>query len=94
MNSLQETLSNRFTDKDEIETICKHGCSGGVSGFIYSSELYEFFEHYEDEIEDLLNDNGIQLADLVPDFQTFQELREAACWWVVTHHCQSLSDQE
>jgi hypothetical protein len=92
--SLQETLSNRFTDKDEIETICNHGCSGGVSGFIYSTELYRFFEQYEDEIEDLLDDNGIELVSLVPDFQTFQQLREAACWWVVEHHCRSQAEQE
>lgn len=94
MTSLQETLTNRFTDKDEIETIINHGCSGGVSGFIYSTELYEFFEEYEDEIEDLLDDNGIELVSLVPDFQSFQQLREAAVWWVVVHHCQSLAEQE
>lgn len=94
MHSLQETLANRFTDKDEIQTICQHGCSGGVSGFIYSTELFEFFETHEEDIEDLLWENGINLTELVPEFQTFQQLREAACWWVVENYCHSQAEQD
>ena len=53
--------------------------------YILSSELYDFFERYEDEIEDLLDDAGIALSQLVERDETWtlQEIREKATWAVV-----------
>ena len=42
-------LLGRTFDEDELLDIARYGCSGGVSGFIYSSELYDVFSKYEDE---------------------------------------------
>lgn len=94
MTDLERALSLRFTDRSEIEDIAKHGCSGGVSGFIYSSELFDFFNEHEQDIEDVLNELDLMYTDLLPnlddDSWTFQQLREAAVWFVVEHYCQQI----
>jgi hypothetical protein len=90
--SLTKALSERFTDPCEIMDVARYGCSGGVSGFIYSSELYDFFEEHEDAIEDLMEEVGITYSNLVPDAQTCQQLREAAVWFAVESYCQGLAN--
>ena len=40
-------------------TLLKHGCAGGVSGFIYSSELFDFFQEHEEDIETFIDDAGL-----------------------------------
>jgi hypothetical protein len=94
MTNLERALSERFTDSSEIRDVAKHGCSGGVSGFIYSSELFEFFNEHESDIEDVLDEVGIKYQDLVsdPEDWTFQELREKAVWYIVGYYCQLLVD--
>ena len=86
--TLEATLDARFSDPeypDELKDICIHGMDAGFSGFIYSSELYDFFERYEDEIEDLLEDAGISLSQLVERDETWtlQQIREKATWTAV-----------
>jgi hypothetical protein len=88
MTRLHDALTARFTDADEIKDVANYGCSGGVSGFIYSSELYDFFQEHEDDIEDTLDLFDVQYDDLVADAQTFQQYREAAVWFVVEQYCQ------
>ena len=63
--------------------VAEYGCAAGVSDFIYSSELCEFFDKYEDEIETELDTYGLTYADLVDttDFWTMQECK--AVWFVV-----------
>ena len=92
MTNLERALSHRFTDQSEINDVAKHGCSGGVSGFIYSSELFEFFNEHESDIEDILDELGLTFSYLVGDQDdwTFQELREKAVWFVVEYYCQSI----
>jgi len=94
MSNLERALSQRFTDQDEIRDIANHGCSGGVSGFIYSSELFEFFNEHESDLEDLMHELGLSLKDLVkdPDDWTFQEMRETMVWLAVEAHCQLVFD--
>ena len=66
---LELALNKRFFDDSapaylqDMQDIYKHGIAGGFSGFIYSSELAEFFEEHESDIEDLLNDMGITLNE-------------------------------
>lgn len=89
MPSLIETLEARFTDWDEIKDVARYGCIGGVSGFIYSSELHEFYEEHEEEIEHTLEILDIKLHDLVDtsEFYSMQELKEKAVWVVVEDFC-------
>ena len=94
MTRLLTVLSERFTDKDEIETVAIHGCSSGVSDFIYSSDLYEFFNEFEDDIEEMMDEYGVTYDQLVPEYDTIQQLREAAVWFVVETYCQSVMDSQ
>ena len=85
-----DALAERFDDMDEIKDVAEYGCSAGVSDFIYSSELAEFFDKYEDEIEDELDTYGLKYTDLVDttDFWTLQECKEKAVWCIVELYCQ------
>ena len=92
--SLETELTKRFYDADEIRDVAKYGCSGGVSGFIYSTELYNFFSDFEEEIQDILDSYEIKPEDLVsdPNYWTFQEMREKAVWTVVELWCMQRDD--
>lgn len=92
MTTLIAALEARFTDASEIKDVVDYGCSAGVSGFIYSTELAEFFEEHTDEIEDILNNNEIKLEHLIQDEDcwTFQEVKEKSVWFVVENYCQQL----
>ena len=88
--TLKAVLDERFTDIDEVRDITNHGMAAGWGGFIYSSEIYDFFEKYEDEIDDYLYENDITLKSLVKKLGkewTFQELREKAVWTTVELYC-------
>ena len=69
-------------DYDELVDIAKHGADTGVHGFTYSSDLYDMFNEYEDEIMDTLESLDFTLADVFEEkgFETLQEFREWACW--------------
>ena len=91
MTALTDALAARFTDASEIKDVANYGCAGGVSGFIYSTELAMFFDDHEDEIEEVMDDYGITYQELVPDAQTMQQYKEKAVWFVVESYCQSLA---
>lgn len=86
--SFNDYLQERFEGvegTDELRDITRHGLSGGVSGFIYSSELADLYDKYEDEIEQKLDDCGIMLHDLVntEQFYTIQMLKEQSVHFFV-----------
>ena len=93
MTALSDALSARFTDADEIKDVAYYGCAAGVSGFIYSTELAEFFDEHESDIEDVLDMFDVRLNQLVKDETawTFQEMKESAVWYVVEEYCQSVA---
>ena len=86
---LYNTLCDRFDDMDEIKDVAEYGCAAGVSDFIYSTELCEFFDKYEDEIEDELESLGLTYTDLVDttEFWTMQDCKERAVWCIVEMYC-------
>ena len=88
---MHDYLCMRFDDPAELKDVANYGCSGGVSGFIYSTELAEFFDAYEEQIEDIMDMAGITYQDLVPEAQTMQQYKEAAVWFAVEDYCQSLA---
>ena len=96
VTTLQKTLDERFTDIDEVRDIVNHGISCGFNGFLYSSELCEFFDEHEDDIEDILDGLGIELNQLVDDPHrwTFQEMKEKSVWIVVENYCHQRIDEE
>lgn len=89
-----DALAERFDDMDEIKDVAEYGCAAGVSDFIYSSELAEFYDKYEDEIETELDALGLTYADLVDttDFWTLQECKEKAVWCIVEMYCHQRVD--
>ena len=89
-----DALAERFDDMDEIKDVAEYGCAAGVSDFIYSTELAEFFDRYEDEIESEIDARSLTYADLVDtsDFWTMQECKEQAVWFVVETYCNQRVD--
>ena len=89
MTALNDALDRRFDDMAEIMDVAKYGCAAGVSDFIYSTELSEFFNEHETDIEDVLDHMDVKLHDLVsdPEYYSFQELKEKAVWFVVENYC-------
>ena len=85
-----EDLLGRTFDYDELRDIAQHGCSGGVSGFIYSSELYDVFTKHEDDIMEYLEEwasdvygksaEAMIVDTLDCDDWTMQGFRELAVW--------------
>ena len=86
---MYDALAERFDDMDEIKDVAEYGCAAGVSDFIYSTELAEFFDKYEDEIESELDVYGLKYEDLLDtsEFYTMQELKEKAVWCIVEMYC-------
>ena len=89
MTALSDALDRRFDDMSEIMDVAKYGCAAGVSDFIYSTELCEFFNEHETDIENVLNHMDVNPHDLVsdPEYYSFQELKEKAVWFVVENYC-------
>ena len=87
-HDMGDYLCDRFGDPDEIKDVATYGCSGGVSGFIYNNEIAEFFDHYEDQIEYVMDEVGITYQDLVPDANNIMDLKVKAVWFVVEDYCQ------
>jgi hypothetical protein len=87
--SMHNALAARFTDADELKDVATYGCQGGVSGFIYYSETSKFFDEYEDEIYDYLNDCGFSMKHFAEDGSTIATLKNDMVWCVVEMWCQA-----
>lgn len=88
---LWAALDARFEDIQECEDVSNHGCEGGVNGFIYHHELKEFFFNHEDDIEDLLNDHGVEYEDLIPpgwETYTIRNCIQFSVWYAVQIYCE------
>ncbi|AXF42064.1 hypothetical protein STIP37_2 [Synechococcus T7-like phage S-TIP37] len=90
-----DILGHEF-DMDELNDIATHGMEGGVSGFIYSSELFDIYEEHEDTIMSYLDewafdvgeDNGFRMVLNSMDrrgieYDTLQIFKEQAVWMFV-----------
>lgn len=89
IQTFEQFLADRFTDMDEVRDVAKYGCIAGVNGFIYSSELWEVYENFEDEIEQMIEDLEIPFSALVDDVNhwTMQEAKERMVWICVENYC-------
>ena len=85
---MHDALTARFTDADEIKDVANYGCAGGVNGFIYYTEINEFFDAYEEQIENSMDMAGITYQDLVPNADSIQSLKCSAVWFAVEDYCQ------
>ena len=87
--TMHDALTARFTDADEIKDVANYGCAGGVSGFIYYHETEKFFDEYEDEIYDYLNDCEMSMMDFVHSGSTISTLKNDLVWCAVELWCQA-----
>ena len=85
--SFNEFLQERFEGvegTDELRDITRHGLSGGVSGFIYYSELYSLFLDFEEEILDYVTaQTGMTFSDLAAGCDNLDNLAQKAVWTYV-----------
>jgi hypothetical protein len=88
MQGVTEALNERFDNMDELKDIARHGCEGGVSGFIYDHELREFFYTHEDEIEWIMDDNAIKYSDLNVSHEHIQDYITKAVWYTVQQYAE------
>ena len=93
--ALTAALNDRFDDIDEIRDIATHGCEGGVSGFIFYKDTREFFEKYEDDIEDVCYDIlGIDYLQQLSKGETcILGLINALVWFTVQAYCQTVVNE-
>lgn len=94
--NLQETLEARFDDRDEMEDICRHGIMAGYHGFIYTWELNEFFNEFENELEtyyyEMFGDTWI--AEMSHDSTSLDELRARLVWGYVEMWCAAALEED
>ena len=68
--TLEETLARRFDDIDECRDIMNHGADTGVSGFIYTYEINEFYNEFlgvsSHELYHVWNVKSIRPKDMHP----------------------------
>lgn len=91
MTNLHAALTDRFADAAEIQDVANHGCQGGVNGFIWNHEVCEFFDQYEEEIYDYLNDCEMSMINFVDrnGGSTITTLKVNMVWATVELWCQA-----
>jgi len=95
---LTAALDERFDDIEEVKDVADHGCGYGVSGFIYYHETRKFFNEYEEEIEQELEEifgdrwmSDMVASQSVHDTMTFKN----HCVWVIVElYCQNKRDED
>ena len=95
-STLEETLVERFDDRDEMMDIVNHGISGGFHDFIYTYEINEFFNEFESEIEtyyyDIFGDSW--LVDSGAAVETSLDgIRCHLVWGLVEMYCHGRLDE-
>ena len=70
-------------DKDDLHNIAMHGCSSGcASSHIYTSDCVEFFDAYEFQITDYIEEElGHESAfELAVECKSIQEIKQHLSW--------------
>ena len=88
---LTVALDERFEDITEVKDVADHGCEGGVSGFIYYSETSKFFDEYQEEIEEELNeiygDDYLKQILNTNSIDSVRTLKNNMVWQAVSSYC-------
>ncbi len=101
--SIKERLLSML-ERTEIEDIVKHGCSGGIGGFIYYRETSEFHEDFEDEIWQMIyedsKDEGMTSMEFIAslngskDVGGMHQLKNLLCWYAVERVCREILESD
>ena len=94
---LTKALADRFDNIEEIKDVASHGCSGGVSGFIYHKDTNQFFDDHEDAVEDvcydILGKDWIAELSRLGGCLDIMSLNTTAVWFVVELYCQNVVEE-
>ena len=87
--ALTDAFNDLFDDIEEIRDICKHGAEDGTPKFTNYQETAEFFDKYEDDIEDVCYDIlGIDyLSELAKGETCVLGLVNKLVWFAVETYC-------
>ena len=70
-------------DAEELHDIAMHGCASGCAGYhIYTSDCVEFFDEYEFEITDYIEENlGYESAyELTTECKSIDHVKNHLVW--------------
>ena len=97
-NRLTLALDTRFDDLDEVKDVARYGCGGGVSGFIYYYETKNFFDEYEEEIEqqlyEIYGDDYLKEITSLPSVHDLCNFKNHCVWVIVEDYCFRRSEAE
>ena len=95
-HTLKETLEARFDDVEEMNDIVNHGIQCGYHGFIYTYDINEFFNEFENEIEDyyyeIFGDSWLKESGAA-DKGSMNEIRAHLVWGLAEMYCADKLDQ-
>ena len=93
--SMMATLEARFTDMDECHDVATHGADTGVSNFTYTWEINEFFNEFEDELQDYYYEifGDTWLTDMSYGITSLNELRAKMVWGLIENYCGAQFDE-
>jgi hypothetical protein len=67
----------RRVDRDSLEDVCRHGASGGVSGFTYYTETLAFYKSHKADIlamaQNMADDMGEEMLAMVAGFNCLKD---------------------
>ena len=98
-DSIREWLE-ATQEKETIEDVVQHGCSGGtISELIYYVDTSAFYQKYQDEIWDKLEDTRADMGldsilKLIASFDghvgSDLQLQNLLAWWATEITCQEI----
>lgn len=65
--NFQKWLTSNY-DRDELETMANHGCSGGVSGMIYYDECKKLYAEYAGDIHEIIEEYCDATGEDYPEY--------------------------
>ena len=95
---LIEALEQRFDiqtedGRCEVQDVANHGIQSGFSGFLYTTEIVEFYNEHEDALLEYLNDMDITLAQCAEGADSLSDIQTQVVWICVECWCAQASDE-
>ncbi len=99
-------LEHYENDTNQFAEIVEHGCASGVAGFCYYHETVAFYEKFEDEIWEILNNTADECGyddpiKFIASFKGSKDVSDAAqfknllAWFAIEHvSAEILEDEE
>lgn len=96
MTTARETIQDLY-DKDDLTNIVNHGCvSGSAHRHIYTSDCVDFYNEYQDEIDEYICDvMGLNtVMEITTECYDIQHAMSHLCWLYIDLMAGELLDEE